>query len=120
MSSSAFATALHTSERDALGLDATTPQSLHADVLDAAERSLQHSLAASGASADAPRPPAPPSTTAGRGALITPGLLAAGRAMVEAVCPAALDPAAAHAAEAAAAAAAEAAWRGGGAQCKRR
>jgi hypothetical protein len=77
--------ALETTERDTLGLYATTPQSLHVDVLDASERALAQALLAAGAAAEAPRAP-----TGGRGGLVgrygavpTPAALEAARANVE-------------------------------------
>ena len=122
-------------ERDTLGLDASLPRCLHADVLEACDRALERSLAAQARSADAPRapdapavagggaapaaagkePPAPPPRAAPPGP-ITAAQLAQARAVARACLPAAPLPQAAQ--EERAIAAAEAAWlaaaRGGG------
>jgi hypothetical protein len=115
-------------ERDTLGLDASLPRCLHADVLEACDRALERSLAAQARSADAPRapdapaapgaapalagggskePPAPPPRAAPPGP-ITAAQLAQARAVARACLPAAPLPQAAQ--EERAIAAAEAAW----------
>jgi len=72
--------ALVTTERDTLGLNASTPQSLHVDVLDSCERALALSLAQMGGGAEAPRPPAAGTRLGRRGAPLTYAMVEASRA----------------------------------------
>jgi hypothetical protein len=77
---------ISTTERDGLGLDASSLRRLHIDVLGASERALTRGLDALGLKADAPRPagvgvPAPARTAA------APWNLDASRALMEAIAP---------------------------------
>jgi hypothetical protein len=82
-------TSLASTERDTLGLDASTLQSLHVDVLDACERALTASLQQHGTLAEAPRAPAAVGARGGatgrRGAPLTPAAVDAARGSVEAL-----------------------------------
>ena len=78
---------LHTTERDTLGLDASAPPSLHADVLDASERALASALLLGGALAEAPKAPTAGARAAARfrGLPLTPAIVEAARQHVEAL-----------------------------------
>ena len=82
-------------ERDTLGVDALRPRRIHADVLDACERSLSKFYTLQGQSAEAPRAPEAthkvPDATHPRATpaaiTIRPSALAAARAAVEDLAP---------------------------------
>ena len=82
-------------ERDTLGVDALRPRRIHAEVLDACERSLTKFYTAQGQSAEAPRAPeathkVPDAThprTTPAAITIRPNALAAARAAVEDLAP---------------------------------